>query len=382
MPVLQVGALLFVVVGTNCAHAAMIVIETPTLVWFIVGLAIGILFHEAGHAVCGICTGHAIRRVVIGGGPLVLRVHFRGAKLELRPLPLGGHVIFRPPGRVRKLAAALVFVGGILGNLAFIAIIAALASVGAVTRDARAPLTTIVVAQFVLVAVSLLPYRLKVGYLRLNSDGLGLLTLLLPRLERIETARIYASLVNRYRDPKRVQCSPSAASLRIVHQINRIDGWWDPATRHDIHRVLLSELARGDLPREEEMLVLDTLLTLGLVCGDPELRPFLDEWSLRALELGPEIPTLIGSRGGVLVELGHFEAGRSMLSPLLSAKHGGSADAIFDSLLTQYFLSRAEHGLGDVVAAQAHASDARKTAAMIEDVPAVSVLMQRFKAIA
>src|SRR5215469_1098577 len=133
MPVLQVGALLFVAWLAHCAHAAMIVIETPTLVWFIVGLAIGILFHEAGHAMCAICTGHTIRRVVIGGGPLVLRVHFRDAKLELRPLPLGGRVIFRPPGRVRKLATALVSVGGILGNLALIGIIATLASVGAVT---------------------------------------------------------------------------------------------------------------------------------------------------------------------------------------------------------------------------------------------------------
>jgi hypothetical protein len=64
------------------------------------------------------------------------------------------------------------------------------------------------------------------------------------------------------------------------------------------------------LSREEEMLVLDTLLTYGLACGDTELRPHLDEWSLRASELGPEIATLIGTRGAVLVELGQFAAGR------------------------------------------------------------------------
>jgi hypothetical protein len=273
-------------------------------------------------------------------------------------------------------------VGGFIGNLAIIGIIAILASVGAVTRDARAPLTKIVVAQLILVAVNLLPFRFKVGYLPLESDGLKLLTLLWPRLERIQTTRFYASLVNRYHDPKTAQLSPSSASFRIVHQIKRMDGWWDPAARRDIHRVLLSELARGDLPREEEMLVLDTWLTFGLVCGDPEFHPYLDEWSLRALKLGPEISTLIATRGGVLVELGHFEAGRSLLSSLLLAKHAGSADAIFDSLLTRYFLSRAEYALGDVVAAQAHAREARKIAALIEDVPAVPVLMQRFKAIA
>jgi hypothetical protein len=382
MRVLQVGTLLFVAMfGTNCAHAAMVVIETPILVWFIVGVAAGILFHEAGHALCAICTGHRVRRVVIGSGPLVLRVHFKGAKLELRILPLGGRVIFQPPGQVHKLATALVSVGGILGNLALVGIIAALASVGAVMTEARAPLTTIVVAQFFLVAVNLLPYRFKVGYLVFESDGLKLLTLLWPRLERLQSARIYASLVDRYSDQKQVR-KPSAASLRIVHQIKRIDGWWDSSTRRDIQRALVSEVAGGELPREEEMLVLDTLLTLGLVCGDPEFRPYLDEWSLRALALGPEIPTLVATRGGVLIELGHFEAGRSLLSPLLSAKHAGSADAIFDALLARYFLSRAEHALGDVAAARAHASEVRKTAAVIEDVPAVSVLMQRFKAIA
>src|SRR5262245_26797424 len=97
MWVLQVGTILFVtIVGTNCAHAAMFVIEVPTLVWFIVGVAIGILFHEAGHALCAAFTGNSIRRVVIGAGPLVLRARFKDTKLELRVLPFGGYVIYHP----------------------------------------------------------------------------------------------------------------------------------------------------------------------------------------------------------------------------------------------------------------------------------------------
>src|SRR5262249_49120188 len=159
----------------SCAHAALFVIETPTLAWLIVGVASGIVFHEAGHALCAICTGHTIQRLVIGIGPLLLRVRFKNAKLELRAMPFGGYVNYRPGFPARKLTRAFIAVGGILGNLSLMGIIATFASLGMVARDAQAPLTTIVVAQYVLVVVSLLPYRLKTGFWIVESDGRKLL---------------------------------------------------------------------------------------------------------------------------------------------------------------------------------------------------------------
>src|SRR5712691_6883057 len=76
----------------------------------------------------------------------------------------------------------------------------------------------------------------------------------------------------------------------------------------EFRETLLLKLECGDLVREEKMWVLDALVTDGLISGDPAVRARLDEWSLQALELGPELPTLLGTRGAVLVELGRYEA--------------------------------------------------------------------------
>jgi hypothetical protein len=98
---------------------------------------------------------------------------------------------------------------------------------------------------------------------------------------------------------------------------------------------------------EEEMRILDALLTDGLIFADPTLRPMLDQWSLRAVQLGPEIKTLAGTRGAVLVELGRYQEGKALLEPLARA----DTTPPFDTLMTEIFLAHAEHALGDAGAA-------------------------------
>ena len=98
---------------------------------------------------------------------------------------------------------------------------------------------------------------------------------------------------------------------------------------------------------QEEMLVLDKLVTDGLLFADPALHTELDQWSLRALQLGPEIRTLVGSRGAVLVETGRYEEGKALLETVAFADDA----APFDALISRIFLARAEHALGNGVAA-------------------------------
>lgn len=76
---------------------------------------------------------------------------------------------------------------------------------------------------------------------------------------------------------------------------------------------LIRELERGVLSDQEEMLVLDVLLTYGVVCDAQRLRPHLDQWSTRALALGPDIVPLLRTRGAVLVSLGRHEEGKALL---------------------------------------------------------------------
>ena len=384
MKALETSTLRLVAYILACAAAVMIcaklatVYHIPLPVWLIAGLAIGTAFHEAGHALCAAITGIPVRRVVIGAGPLLVNHSVWGVRLELRLIPFGGAVYHDSPFPHRKLAIAFVTLGGILGNIAFVSIVAALAAVGAVPSEAESPLSVMVVAQFLLIALSLAPFKARVGKARVATDGLQLLALMFwPLYGARHQKRYYDAQVGRYRGPASLQSSPSPAGTRIIPETMRLDGWSDRTVRLEILKTLADELKRGGLQREEEMLVLDHLLTYGLVCGDQEFRPHLEEWSARAVQLGPEIATLVATRGGVLVELGHYEAGKALLSPLLAKKRGQSADAKFDTFMMQYSLARAERALGNAVAAEALATAARSTAGTIAESAAVQVIMQR-----
>jgi len=96
-----------------------------------------------------------------------------------------------------------------------------------------------------------------------------------------------------------------------------------PETRRASQEALPRELEAGDLAPEEKMLVLDALATDGLVSRDPAVLPHLDDWSRQALALGPELPTPLGGRGAVLVEVGRYEEGKALLAPLAAASQAG-----------------------------------------------------------
>jgi predicted Zn-dependent protease len=106
-------------------------------------------------------------------------------------------------------------------------------------------------------------------------------------------------------------------------------------------------------------LVLDALGTDALFFRDPALLVHLDEWSLRAVTLAPNIATVRATRGWALVELGRYAEAKPILEPLTL-----SAEAPFDRILSHAFLARAEHALGDAAAARHHASEARNATAL------------------
>jgi predicted Zn-dependent protease len=188
--------------------------------------------------------------------------------------------------------------------------------------------------------------------------------------------RFYAAQIDRYRGRSSGQWRPSAASQRIAMQLGRTDGWTNDVARREIQNALVAELAGGQLPPEEEMLVLDSLLTSALVFADAELRPQLDAWSRRAQELGPEVKAVAATRGGVLIELGHYEAGKALLLPAM--REPPAANTVFDRLMTQFFLARAEHALGNTAEAEILATAFRQAAEMLAPSnPAVRVLMRR-----
>jgi hypothetical protein len=252
------------------------------ILWWVLSIVVGTVAHESRHLLCGRIGSIPIHRMVIGSGPVLMHWRIGELRLELRRWPLGGFVMpvaFRYVGKCRL---ALFYLGGVLGNIAVIGAIAWIDVTGtapAVLREIGGPA---VFAQVCIILTTLIPYRTRVEGRPGASDGLQLLRLLFGLRK---SAYVVAALECYHSDKTRPPMASPVWS-RIAQQLGR-DRWANEDVRSDVQEALRRELAQGGLSPEEELLVLDVLVTDGLVFADPVLRPKLDEWSLRALWLGP-----------------------------------------------------------------------------------------------
>jgi Peptidase family M50 len=348
------------------------------VIWLVAGLVVGVAFHEAGHALCAVLSRIPVLLVSIGVGPLLLQGRVGETQLEWRLLPLVGYVVPYPILADRRFSEAFVTIGGVLGNVFVIYIISSLGFAAASDSSAvQDSLSAIIVAQVYLIIVSAYPNR---ETWKLYSDGWLLLRLLFrPSRTHDKLLEAYKQQIKLYRGGLDVNFVPTAASSRIAYQFFRPDRWANEEARRDSQDAMIRELARGNLRPEEEALVLDSLLTYVLVSGDTKFRPHLEEWSVRALSLAPNLPTLVGTRGSVLIELGHHEAGKSLLLPLALEVEQDSvlAEGKFDTLMIQLFLARAEYALGNVDRAHVMAAAARRTAKPILSSTYVHLAMVR-----
>jgi hypothetical protein len=325
--------------------------------WLFTATVVAIAVHEGGHLLCGLAAGIPMRQVTVGTGPLLFRRRFGELWFELRLLPLLGLVNPYPSATIRRVRLAVMLLGGVLANVAAIALIAVITEGIAVTAAAGESIGAIVLVQAWMIMANLLPFTVKSKDGRIGTDGLQLLRLLRVKSgapTAIGTA--YAQMIATYAHGG-VPPPFTAASSRLMYQLFRIDRWTNPAAAREFVEALLRELGRDILPAAEEALAIDTLLTHAFVCGDASLRPQLDALAQRAVRLVPH-DTLSGSRGAALVEIGRYTEGKALLEALIAR----SGLAPFDIFMTEVHLARAEHGLGNREAASRWAVAARRSA--------------------
>jgi hypothetical protein len=313
---------------------------------YFVGLIGASVAHECGHLFCAKICSIPVGQFGIGSGPVVLRLRVGSTQLVLRLVPVGGLVIpAASPNLEKRWPMALFIVGGVLGNIGAVGVLIALHVMGVAPvvlyDQAGMPLVVaqagiLVGTQLFVIILSLIPHRASLDGRPMASDGLQLLRLLSGEFP-------YALMLDPYRHSTKRQLVTSPAATRIAAELARADRWTSADARCDFRAALRRELTEGGLSVEEEMLVLDALVTDGLIFADPAVRPELDQWSLRALQLGPKVRTLIGSRGAALVEVGRFKEGKQLLETVAFS----SDAAPFDAFMSLTFLARAEHALGN-----------------------------------
>ena len=188
--------------------------QMPPVEWFFVGLSIGTLFHELGHLMFAAIGSMPIRLMSVGRGPLLWRRRYGETWFELRVVPIEGFV--RPYALVnyRWYWWMLFLLGGVLGNVAVICLMAGLEAVGAAPDKAGDVLGPIVFAQVLFIVVNMVPWRGSDG---IDSDGMQLLQLLWRRQD--ETAQLrewYTKSLSGYSDGN-LQLTMNSASSRILY---------------------------------------------------------------------------------------------------------------------------------------------------------------------
>jgi dienelactone hydrolase len=315
------------------------------LLWvslFLLGLAIGTVVHKAGRLLGAWVGSIPIRRIVIGRGPVLMRGRLGDMRVEVRLVPTGMVVICAESASTPKRSAVVLYLlGGVLGNILVIGVIIWLHRAGVVPsilhNDIGTPLLApqagiLIFAQLMMIGVSVAePF-------------------VYARSRQIKPYREGTT-----RPPLSTR---SWAFVRVLYRVVLHGRLNNQDSRRKAWAAVQRELARGDLTPEEEMYALDWVITDWLMTdrlaaagpnfADPSLRPKPDEWSDRAVRLGPKIKTLVASRAAVLVELGRHREGKALLQNLVSIKGA----PLLDALLNRIYLARAEHALGNATAAR------------------------------
>lgn len=283
-----------------------------SVVLFWCGLMVAVVPHELGHAVAARLVGIRILDINIGAGPLLFRIRLRNdGWLLVRSVLLGGSVRCLPAIRPRRIAEAVMLIGGAAGNVVFFFAFAFVSDAG---WFSSAIMQQLAFSQLLFAGLNLIPLSFKQDGRRMPSDGAQLLALL-----RSRKTSMTESLLAMTR-----HIVPNAELEDLSHQTPRIgqlavelfteqEDW----ARRDTAAFLASFLD-GVLTTAERTMVLSVLANAEIQRGgtganwdDPE------RWT-RDLMLISNTPTTQLLRGAALVRSGSSVEGRQLLELALS----------------------------------------------------------------
>ena len=296
---------------------------------FMASLPFGVVAHEAGHALAGWCVGLPPRLVTLGRGPVLLRARLGGwAWLVVRGIPFTGSVRCLPPTSGQRGAMAAVLLGGVLGNLILILL---LATASALWPPASPILGAAAAMQGLLIAITLFPFK----YRKQRSDGLRLLDLRrpLPDIRSLLDEAIRTLLPEQGGEPPLP--IPSKVLPELFYQLFRPDRWTETWAAQDAAAVLQAVLVRSDLPPPQRAFVLASLLGMELTAIETGATP------ARLLVWAHDLGCLVGAeriklfRGMALVMDGQFEAGQALLHATHAEPQGAMDCAANCALLAQ-----------------------------------------------
>ena len=304
-----------------------------------------ILVHELAHALAGYLLKLRIFAIFIGYGKTLFARRALGINWEIKTFPFGGlTIIGSPPLSYYRFRMFLTLLAGpaVHGLLFFplIAVPVILSIFGQAASVAGSMFEVMAWANAIIFLISLFPIKSMSVYGETGSDGWNLLRI--PFLASNEIQDHYASYyvqeaVDAYR-----QGDLRSAKVWIEKGIAQYPA--HPLVLNGLGFILLEarEFARArntfanllqshpDMKPELKFMVQNNIAYANLMVGDPALLAEADTLSAQAYKNAPWMPSIVGTRGAVLVELGQLDEGIAMLKEAManqSEVQGKAADA-------------------------------------------------------
>jgi len=336
---------------------------------FEIAVILSILPHELGHAFVAKRFGWRVFRILIGFGKTVFKANFFGFETEFRAIPLGGVVLAAPREKDHYRAKLFTFaLAGPLANaiLAVVSVAAmggSLTGFGSIVRQ-LAPLQMFFIANLLIVIENLWPRRVATSFGERPSDGLQLWEALKADsnwAERNHAAGfiwegILCQEKNQFEDArswleKGLALYPDNLQLLTVQGLNLLY----LQRFNESRECFLKVLPHTDKDRSLRSLIMNNIAYTDALIGGPELLMEADHYSVEAMTNLSWMPSIKGTRGTVLLELGKIDEAVPLLRETMQTH-----DVPNNKAQNACWLAIAETRRGNLSAGRKYLDEARK----------------------
>ncbi len=251
----------------------LFVFEAKFLGLYLLATAVGVAFHELGHALTGWLLDCHPRIVEIGGGPSILRIRLSSAWLVIRLLPISGMVYLLPRGRDRLRASIAVTAAGPLANVVIGSIALAVLARQDYSIDAFTTTFPWLFAQAWILMFTLWPRTYNKQGVAFVSDGYRLYAYFAHR-DRDEYGDMHKAILRNALADGEALPPPSSWFPELVVQAIRRDRLKETWAREDAATEVRKILAHADLPAPERIVAAKFLAELepGAEDANPPVR--------------------------------------------------------------------------------------------------------------
>lgn len=315
----------------------------------LIGLMLGTYAHEFGHLIAAKLNSWPIQRLTLGQGRQLLTFKREQTEIEIRLIPFGGRVKVKAIFQQPKLRQLFFHSAGIIVNLLLFVVFLILLISFHESPAYRNLYIGLSFAQIWLIILNFWPRKILVNGSLIGSDGFNIGNIVSGRQDE-ELAALPKSLENflkpyAHNSDATYTLSPySFVLLQLVHDYDHLDLFQKIQRTEELY---LEEQRIGRITTQEELWLLDALMTNMLLQDVIDNLSRLEELSTRAIAIGRYSAAIRQTCSGVFVELNRHRDAKNLLVSAIP-----EPDEKFSSTMCSISLARIEHALGNQAAAK------------------------------